>query len=322
LFAARAELSDAQTRERLAHRLFEVARLVDLQPNEENPPLGVFREQQNPAHDLWNAQVNAAVGLLRAEELEKVVLARELVLECEAPLDVAMILRRLLGRNDGSVCFAFRNGGSTFLGSTPERLVSRCGHRISTEALAGSAAADDPAAVEALVHGDKDRREHSIVVRDIVSRLQAMGAQVTTPAAPELRHFGPIVHLRTVIEATRLDAPHVLALGYHLHPTPAVAGIPTQRALEFIRMNEPFQRGRYAGPTGWFDLHGDGELVVALRSGLVRNREIRLFAGAGLVNGSEPNAEWRETEIKFRSLLDALGVYRGPMPSPATPVEP
>jgi menaquinone-specific isochorismate synthase len=218
----------------------------------------------------------------------------------------------LLDRGDGSVCFAFRSGVSTFLGATPERLVSRRGPLIRTEALAGSAAADDPAAVETLRLGDKDRREHAFVVNEIVERLLMLGAEVSVPEKPALRQFGPVLHLRTSIEATRLDAPHVLVLAHHLHPTPAVGGIPLQVALDFIRNNESFQRGRYASPVGWFGCNGDGELVVALRSGLVRGREIRLFAGAGLVNGSEAQAEWRETELKFRSFLDALGVYTEP----------
>lgn len=309
LFATRAELERTTKREELAQCLYQTAHPHnDPQSGGNVTKFKVLSAQHNPNRDSWNQLVQEAARLLSTGKLEKVVLARELILTSIGIPDVTSVLQQLLGRKDGSVCFACRSGGATFLGATPERLVSRQGSHIYTEALAGSAAADDPAAIDSLLNGEKNRREHSIVVNEIVSRLLALGANTSVPVAPELRQFGPVVHLRTSIEATRLDSPHVLVIGDHLHPTPAVAGIPTESALEFIRRNEPFQRGRYAGPVGWFDCNGDGELVVALRSGLIRGCEVHLFAGAGLVIGSEPSSEWCETELKFRSFLDALGL--------------
>lgn len=239
-------------------------------------------------------------------ELEKVVLARELLLCCSSAPDIEGILQRLLGRRDGSVCFALRKGSSTFLGATPERLVSRKGSLILTEALAGSAAANDPLAVESLISDRKNQLEHSLVVREIVSRLKALGAEIGEAGMPTLRRFGPLVHLQTSLMARKLGAPHVLQLAEHLHPTPAVGGVPRQQALEFIRNHETFDRGRYASPIGWFDRNGDGEFSVALRSGLLFGDKLRLFAGAGIVDGSDPDAEWCETELKFRSFLEAL----------------
>ena len=309
LFATRTELESTTKREGLAQYLYQTVHSDSEQQSDGNlTALKVLSAQYNPNRDTWNQLVQEASQLLGTGELEKVVLARELILTCIGAPNVASVLRRLLGRKDGSVCFAFRSGAATFLGATPERLVSRQGSHIYTEALAGSAAADDPVAIHSLLNGEKDRREHAIVVNEIVSRLLALGADTSVPESPELRQFGPVVHLRTSLEATRLDSPHVLVIGDRLQPTPAVAGIPTEAALEFIRRNEPFQRGRYAGPVGWFDCKGDGELVVALRSGLIRGCEVHLFAGAGLVVGSEPSSEWCETELKFRSFLDALGL--------------
>jgi menaquinone-specific isochorismate synthase len=312
LFATRTELESSTKREELAQCLYQNVHSDDEQKSGGNVTvLQVLSARRNPNRDSWNQLVQEATRLLATGELEKVVLARELILTCIGVPNISRVLRRLLGRKDGSVCFAFRCGAATFLGATPERLVSRQGSHIYTEALAGSAAADDPVAIDSLLNGEKDRREHAIVVNEIVSRLLALGAVTSVPEAPELCRFGPVVHLRTSIKATRLDSPHVLVIGDRLHPTPAVAGIPTESALEFIRRNEPFQRGRYAGPVGWFDCNGDGELVVALRSGLIRGCEVRLFAGAGLVVGSEPSSEWRETELKFGSFLDALGLCSG-----------
>ncbi len=312
LFALRGDLEDPAKRQALAGALCRSAQLGGEGRSPGNSAIWVIQSrEQNPGYETWAQQVLRATELLQDGRLEKVVLARELVLRCSSAPDVAAILGRLLNRNDGSVCFAFRSGAATFLGATPERLVSRHGPLIRTEALAGSAAADDPAAVQTLLDGDKDRREHAFVVNEIVARLKSIGARLSVPARPALWQFGPVVHLRTLLETSQFDAPHVLALAHLLHPTPAVGGIPLPAALGFIRAHESFERGRYASPAGWFDCHGDGELVVALRSGLVRGHEVHLFAGAGIVKGSEAAAEWSETELKFRTLLDALGVYPG-----------
>jgi isochorismate synthase len=252
--------------------------------------------------------VDEACQLIGRGDLEKVVLAREILLCCHVSPDVSRILARLLNRNDDSVCFALRRGTSTFLGATPERLVSRRGAQIVTEALAGSAAAGDPAALQDLLASKKNQLEHSLVVREIMARLQAIGAEINVPEAPQLRQFGPLTHIHTLLKARKIGAPHVLMLGKHLHPTPAVGGIPLQRALDFIRDHEAFDRGRYASPVGWFDCNGDGELAVAIRAGLLTGRDVRLYAGAGLVQGSEATAEWAETELKLHSFLDALGL--------------
>ncbi len=268
----------------------------------------LIRRADSPNRENWNQHVDEACQLIARGDLEKVVLAREMLLSCSAAPDVTQILEQLLSRNDGSVCFALRRGSSTFLGATPERLVSRRGSRIVTEALAGSAAVSDPNALQDLLTSDKNQLEHLLVVREIMARLQAIGAEISTPAAPQLRQFGPLTHMHTLLKAYKLGAPHVLVLGEQLHPTPAVGGIPFQRALDFIRTHEAFDRGRYASPVGWFDRNGDGELAVAIRTGLLTGRDVRLYAGAGLVQGSEAGSEWAETELKFQSFLDALGL--------------
>lgn len=307
LFARRADLLQAQQRSEFAREMLAISGFRAAYQKPVSPPR-LVSTRQSPSRAMWDQQVREACEKFRLGALEKVVLARELALQCQQPPDPAALLLQLNQRKDGSVCFAIARGGSTFLGSTPEHLVIRRGSQIFSEALAGSANARNPAAIQALMQGAKDRLEHGLVAREIVSQLKALGAEVVASEEPELRQFGQLAHLRTHIRARRLQPPHVLELCRQLHPTPAVGGLPKPAALEFINSHETFERGRYASPLGWFDCSGDGEFVVALRSGLIRQSEVRLFAGAGLVIGSEPEAEWNETELKFRSFLDALGL--------------
>ncbi len=309
LFASNPELSDATKRERF---LGQVRALACIDPDSDArvnaPGRNLAMRSDNPTREHWSRHVADACDLLDRGKLEKVVLAREMSLQCTSQPDLQAVLQRLLRRGDGTLCFALRRGASTFLGATPERLVSKRGSEIVSEALAGSAAAGNLAALRSALSDRKNQLEHSLVVREIVERLRDLGADIDVPERPQPRQFGPLVHLHTVLKARKLAAPHLLALGERLHPTPAVGGVPVEQALEFIRNHESFDRGRYASPVGWFDANGDGELAVALRSGLVRGREVRLFAGAGLVQGSEADAEWYETDLKFRSLFDALGL--------------
>ncbi len=309
LFVSRSEISNPQNRAKYLELLLSFAAIPPNCPDSCNRrTASLLRRCDNPIREKWDQHVGEACRLLKRGDLEKVVLAREILLCCSSAPDVSAVLARLLARRDGSVCFALRRGPSTFLGATPERLVSRRGTQILTEALAGSAATSDPVASQTLLSDSKNQLEHSLVVREIMARLQALGAELSVPEAPELRQFGPLVHLYTLLKARKLAAPHVLLLGEHLHPTPAVGGIPIQRAMEFIRNHEDFDRGRYASPVGWFDRNGDGELAVALRSGLITGHEVRIYAGAGLVRGSKADEEWSETELKFCSFLDALGL--------------
>lgn len=309
LFVARSEILSSKDR---ANYIDLLLRLTTPMPDGRSGASrlvpSLIRRVDRPNREHWNQHVDEACRLIEQGDLEKVVLAREMLLCCNAVPDVTRILEQLLSRDDGSVCFALRRGSSTFLGATPERLVSRRGSQIMTEAVAGSAALDDPVAPQDLLASHKNQLEHLLVVREIMARLQALGAEISAPEAPQLRQFGPLTHMHTLLKANKLGAPHVLVLGAQLHPTPAVGGIPFQRALDFIRTHEAFDRGRYASPVGWFDRHGDGELAVAIRTGLLTGRDVRLYAGAGLVQGSEAGAEWAETELKFQSFLDALGL--------------
>jgi len=261
-----------------------------------------------PDQPGWCARVEAARQLLETGVLNKVVLARQIELELKpAPLP-HRVLGRLMQQPEDSRVFAIRRGPTTFLGASPERLVVRAGSEILTEALAGSIRAASPGAGTMLQQNDKEQREHEWVVRELIQRLAALGALANSPGKPAIRRLRHVLHLQTPLQARLQDAPHVLDLVAALHPTPAVGGTPPAAAERFILEQELAERGWYAGPVGWFDAHGDGEFLVAIRSGLIEGGKARVFAGAGLVIGSEPMLEWSETELKLSSFLEALGL--------------
>lgn len=257
-----------------------------------------------PDPEAWRAHVEDALAAIREGRLSKVVLAdrsRTRFLEPEGSLQLLLALRRP-GRR--STRFACAFGARAFLGASPERLVRLVGSRFETEALAGSIGTG--AAAAAILSGSaKDREEHQLVIDAIVTQLEGICDRVEV-AEPRVSALSHLQHLRTPIVGV-LDRPrHVLEIAELLHPTPAVGGVPHQAALDWIEAAEGASRGWYAGPIGWFDARGDGELLVALRSALAVDAELQVFAGAGIVRGSDPLAEYEETELKKRAILSAL----------------
>lgn len=221
---------------------------------------------------------------------EKIVATRRT--EVSGAFDDAAVLA---GLPRSGLRFAFRRAGVTFLGATPERLLQKSGTAVTSEAVAGTSAT--------AVFGAKDHAEHAPVVRHILAALTAAGARPQlADAAP--RVLPDLAHLVTPVTAR--STAHLLELAAALHPTPAVGGTPVDRAVAFIRAHEP-PRGWYTGAVGWFDARGDGELRVALRCGLVSRTHAVLFAGAGIVAASQPDAEYEETLLKERPMLRALG---------------
>ncbi len=286
-----------------------VAELVLAQKQE---PLPVVRTRRDlPSVERWLQQVESALAAMQVGPLEKVVLAREVTLELDGVPSVAKILDNLNALSPETTRFAFRRGGSVFLGATPERLVLRHGSELRTEAVAGSIRALDADAADHLMTSGKERFEHDLVVRELVRKLELMGARAEVPNQPSIRQLRHVLHLSTSITARLFGPPHVLTLMSRLHPTPAVGGVPEDTAREFMRQQENFERGWYAAPIGWFDAQGDGEFVVALRSGLLADNVLRLYAGAGIVRDSQPEKELQETELKLQSLLEAIGASHG-----------
>jgi salicylate biosynthesis isochorismate synthase len=273
-----------------------------LQPAESARPAVRVRNQPGE-RERWNALVERALGAIRAGTLDKVVLARAIDVESDAPLRPEALLPALESRYPSCRIFLVRGASGVFFGATPEILCRVDGDRVQADALAGSAAPDE---AEKLARSGKDLREHRWVVEHIARALKDIAEHVEWPEEPRVRALANVAHLHTPVIARLARGRGIADVAAALHPTPAVGGVPSAAALRFLAEHEALDRGLYAGLVGWV---GDdrAELAVALRSALVRGRRARLFVGSGIVEGSSPEAEWEETEMKARALLDALG---------------
>ena len=266
-----------------------------------------------PDRPVWESSVATAVSLIRQEQLDKVVLAREERLLFDHPVSPVATLARLREFDPDATRFALQSGDAWFIGSTPERLVRLQDGRVDVTCLAGSIAlgrTDDETHLLAaqLLASAKNREEHDIVVRSTIRALEEICEDVTpAPGSPRVTRARAVQHLKTPVAAWLPRAGRVLDLVERLHPTPAVGGFPREQALTAIRELESFDRGWYAGPFGWTDLDGEGDFAVAIRSALLDGHSASLFAGGGIVADSNPAAEWDETCLKLRPMLSALG---------------
>ena len=269
--------------------------------------------RETPDADTWRRAVAALTSAIRDGGVDKVVLAREVVLTARASIDAAPVLAALRDAYPACTTFAARRGDACFLGATPERLVRIDRRRVSVACLAGSSprgatAAAAAAAGAALLADPKERSEHDLVLRMILAALAPVCDEIHAPSEPGLMRMPNVQHLHTPVEAALRGDAGVLDLVARLHPTPAVGGVPAARALGLIGEHEPFDRGWYAGPIGWMDARGNGEFAVAIRSGLLNGCEARLYAGCGIVRDSEPEREFEESLLKLRPMLCALNL--------------
>jgi len=273
-------------------------------------PLATTGEQ--PDRAAWDRLVGLFAGAVGRGRLDKVVLARRVGLRSPLELDPVNALRRLAAAGPESTTFAFVRDGVTFLGATPERLARTEGRAFRTGAIAGSAprgadAAEDARLAAGLLASDKDREEHAVVVTMLRDALRPIVERLDVAPAPGILALRHVQHLVTPMEGILRDEAGILALAELLHPTPAVGGEPRDAALALIAEHEGFDRGWYAGPVGWLGADGDGELMVALRCGLVEGQRATLFAGCGIVADSDPAREWEESRIKLRPVVSAVG---------------
>lgn len=262
--------------------------------------------------EAFEHSVAAAVERIKAGEIEKVVLAREVVVHSGSAHDPAAIFAAL--REGFPSCFNFcvGTGEAAFIGASPELLVRCVGRGVSTVGLAGSTRrSSDPAVddhlAQKLLNSRKDRGEQDVVVKRIVKALARLSVWVEAAEEPEIIKVANIQHLGTPVIAHLLEPRTAIELAGFLHPTPAVGGEPWKKAESVMAEVEDMDRGWYAGPVGWMDGSGDGEFCVALRSALLRDREAHLYAGVGVVADSDPAAELAETEIKLGALLPLIG---------------
>jgi isochorismate synthase len=267
---------------------------------------------EQPDRASWDRLVGLFAGAVGRGRLDKVVLARRVALRSTVELDPVNALRRLAAAGPESTTFAFVRDGITFLGATPERLARTEGRAFRTVAIAGSAPrgvdADEDARLAAgLLASDKEREEHAVVVTMLRDALRPIVERLDVAPAPGVLALRHVQHLVTPMEGILREETGILALAERLHPTPAVGGEPRDPALALIAEHEGFDRGWYAGPVGWLGADGDGELMVALRCGLVDGRRATLFAGCGIVADSDPGREWEESRMKLRPVASALG---------------
>ena len=264
--------------------------------------------------DQWREMIQRATGVIRAGLLDKVVLARVCELQAAGPIDAAAALEYLDTAYSDSYRFLFEpRPGHAFFGATPELLVRKSGRDVETMALAGSIARGrnsehDQALAEELLASAKDRHEHQLVVDAVRRHMAGIMEDLSVAESPSVRRLRNIQHLLTPISGTLRDPDvGIIPLVRRLHPTPALGGEPSDRALAFLRHAEPVPRGWYAGPIGWLDGAQDGVFAVAIRSAVTQHDRAWLYAGAGIVADSLPAREWAETALKFRPMLGALG---------------
>lgn len=276
-------------------------------PAHHESPDGFTLTSSRP-HREFLALVEAAVEAIEGGHLDKVVLAREVIVEANRPIVVHEVLERLRTLYPSTMVFSIDG----YVGASPELLVSRQGRSIASHPLAGTyARSGDPAVDErmavALFESGKDRQEHRYVVDAIAAVLAPLCDRLDVPEVPSIMQLRNVLHLGTHIEGELCEpAPSALELVAALQPTPAVGGTPTEVALAWLAANEGLERGRYAGPVGWVDGEGNGEFALGIRSADIDSNRARLVAGVGLVKGSDPESELAETQLKLQALLAAV----------------
>lgn len=259
--------------------------------------------------EQWMSVVADAVARISAGDLEKVVLARDLIATASEPIDVRAPLGRLA--ETYPMCWTFHVDG--MFGATPEMLVRRERGLVTSRVLAGTIrrTGDDErdlALAATLARSSKDLEEHEYAVRSVADALEPHCSSMNVPEAPFVLHLPNVMHLASDVAGVVHDAATVssLQLAEALHPSAAVGGTPTAVATALIAEIEGMDRDRYAGPVGWMDASGDGEWGIALRSARVEGSTVRLFAGCGIVADSDPEAELAESQAKFVPVRDAL----------------
>jgi menaquinone-specific isochorismate synthase len=271
----------------------------------------IERQFSYPDRIEWRKRVHAAVGAIAEERLSKVVLARKLVVSLQREIDADGLALQLAETCPDCRIIKLPHRNGQVLAASPELLAVKRGAEIVSHALAGTAARFGEAGAEAraaaqLLASSKERREHALVVESIASGLRDLCDDVRHPAIPALMRLRRLQHLWTPVSGRLRQDYGLLDAIARLHPTPAVLGFPKIAARDWLRKAEERRGGLYTGVAGWIDIDGDGEAAIVLRSAYIEGREAQLWAGAGIMAESDPDEEWKETELKMSSLLDLL----------------
>ncbi len=261
----------------------------------------------------WLDSVAEVVNILKSSELvNKVVLSRQMQLDFSEPVLSEYVLKQLHSQQSDSFIFLLETPEGSFTGASPERLVKKIDDQVLSTSLAGSIgrsenAVEDKELGDILLNDEKNLYEHSLVVEMIKKALQPHCNELLVPDQPSLLRTPYIQHLYTPVSGVAKPETSIFSLVGELHPTPALGGVPTGQAMKIIRDEEKMDRGFYASPIGWTDFEGNGEFIVAIRSGLLKGKQAYLYAGCGLVADSDPKEELNETGIKFQPMLQAIG---------------
>lgn len=271
-------------------------------------PVDLVRLDEIPQPDSFRRRVGKATQSIAAGQVEKVVLSRRITVAAPRPFRPERLVRELAARHPSCAIFTVGFGERTLVAASPERLVACTGRRVESYALAGTAPFDpaDPFLGGRLLSGAKDRHEHQLVVGWISSALNDLCDDLDVPSEPRRMILGQLEHLWTPISGTLKPGAGLLQAARALHPTPAVAGLPLEPALSLLNELGESRSGWYTGAFGWIDRAGDGEMAVVLRCALLDGDRAEIAAGAGIVAASDPEAEFTETELKLRTMLDAL----------------
>ncbi|MBZ8182838.1 isochorismate synthase [Oscillatoria salina] len=276
-----------------------------------DPPQPLIQQLPEITAHKFTSAVSSALSSIQKKEFSKIVLAH--ALDVTAPVNFQLVesLHNLRQRHPDCYIFSISNGKkSNFIGASPERLISIHNHQLATDALAGSAprgktTAEDVKFADKLLNSEKEKREHQAVSKFIIQQLNKIGLQPTISPLQVLQ-LSNIQHLWTPIYAQLSSEINPLEIVAQLHPTPAVAGVPTAIACEQIRRYESCDRCLYAAPLGWLDDRGNAQFIVGIRSAMITENWARLYAGAGIVAGSDPQKELAEVQLKLQTMLNAL----------------
>jgi isochorismate synthase len=274
-------------------------------------PALLRRRSEQPDPQGWQLLVRSALRRIAHKDLQKVVIGRRLRLEGSRRFDLNRLMAALTFHFPSCQVIHLRRGEVSFVAATPERLLTQRGNRVEVDALAGTAgrapnAARDAALTKALRSSGKNLHEHRLVVEAVQDALMQCSTHIDTPDEPRVMMLNNAQHLWSPIKAELVPGTDVFALAELLHPTPATNGEPREKAIAWLREIDPFERGWYTGATGVVEPDLTGELWVLLRCAEVVDHRADLYAGAGIVAGSDPSVEWRETEDKLAAMLTAL----------------
>lgn len=272
----------------------------------------VMENYKEPYKQEYLQSIQKVTDCIKAGDAEKVVIARSLSLQFEEQVASPQILSHVIHEQPESYLFGLEHEEMLFFGASPERLVKVEEGQAFSSCVAGSirrgqTADEDKELGQALLNDEKNRGEHHYVVEMITETFKKNCSNVKVPKQPKLLKIRDIQHLYTPVEGVLNDGATILQLVKHLHPTPALGGVPRKEAMEMIRTFEPMNRGLYAAPVGWVDADGNGEFAVAIRSAALLGDCAFLYAGGGIVGDSTPQSEYEETLVKFRPMLRALG---------------